>query len=1106
MTPTLPPDQTERAAVLAPERSFALKAPAGSGKTGLLVQRVLMLLAQAAQPEEILAITFTRKAAGEMQSRVLNALAAAASEQPVRDMHEQATRTLALRALAQDQAQGWNLRQHPQRLRVQTLDAFCAMLAKRHPLSAGLGGVYPSSDDAYPLYRDAARRCFERGPREAWEALLPQLDNRVDAVLEGLASMLARREQWLREIVPLGEDLRSHAEAAFKKMVVARLRLAQEALAHLPADTLAQVLPAVAAGLADGQSALGALADCTGLPEARIDALPAWRGLAELLLTNEGAPRRAFRRAQGVLPAGEASGEEKKRRVALRQSCEALSAALSGDAAAALGLAGQLPEPEFSAATWARVEAVLALLRHAAAELSLVFRERGAVDFTEVALAARQALGSPDQPTDLLLALDYRIRHILVDEFQDTSQLQVELLECLTAGWSAGDGRSLFLVGDGMQSIYRFRHARVELFRRAIDIGIGPLTLERRALRANFRSTTGLVDWVNQLFGTLGSSDKSMLFVPAIAQNGGPAAGAQWHRCADAQAEAERVVELVQAALAADHAGEVAILVRARRHLGAIVPALKAAGIPYQAVEVDQLGGLAVIQDLFMLTRAFLRPADRLAWLALLHAPWVGLNLADLTRLTAAAETSAWTPAQLSTAARQLSPEGEGRLMRFLDVFEPALLRRGRQALAPLLEGVWLALGGPALLEADERAAAQLFFTTLSGYSQAGDLPEFGAFAAQIEALHAPVSPHATRLRVMTVHKAKGLEFDTVIIPGLDRQAPSSPAPLLQWRVEPGAGLLLAPAANRSDGKEAANLALESLEAADDDAETLRLLYVALTRARRVLHLCAVLPEATTAKEPLPAKGSLLRRIWEAVKDEVLAQEIVVAGASTASSPAGMVRPLRRLAVDSPLPCWPDSEPVAALELPPTWQLPPFDWAQEEARAIGVATHRLLQLIGEEGAEQWGRDRVNSLRGPARALLRAEGLVGGRQEDALDSVLQGLQGTLADARGAWVLSAGHAEARCEWALSGWVDGGLLRVQIDRSFVAQGTRWIVDYKTGIHSGPDRDAFLDAERQRYAPQLERYARLLAGRESRPIRLGLYFPRLQGWREWPWQASRI
>src|SRR5690606_6361909 len=150
-------------------------------------------------------------------------------------------------------------------------------------------------------------------------------------------------------------------------------------------------------------------------------------------------------------------------------------------------------------------QAVLRLLIEvlwlAAAQLNVRFTEAAEVDFAEISQRALQALGHADEPTDLLLALDTVIRHILVDEFQDTSQSQIDLLERLTSGWQPDDGRTLFLVGDPMQSIYRFRKADVGCFLSVKEHGLGDVALTALELKDNFRSQANLVEWVNATCG-----------------------------------------------------------------------------------------------------------------------------------------------------------------------------------------------------------------------------------------------------------------------------------------------------------------------------------------------------------------------------------------------------------------------------------------------------------------------------------------------------------------------------------------------------------------------------------------------------------------------------
>ena len=175
------------------------------------------------------------------------------------------------------------------------------------------------------------------------------------------------------------------------------------------------------------------------------------RKSADLLLTKGGDLRKRVDRAssQGTLRTVVCKPAERRR------SLECLSRFRN------------LPAPQFTEPQWQAVQAAVSVLTLAVGELQLVFRERGRVDFAELAIRASSALGQVDAPEDLALALGQSIQHLLVDEFQDTSATQFELIEKLTAGWEPGDGRTLFLVGDPMQSIYRFRQADVSLFLKA---------------------------------------------------------------------------------------------------------------------------------------------------------------------------------------------------------------------------------------------------------------------------------------------------------------------------------------------------------------------------------------------------------------------------------------------------------------------------------------------------------------------------------------------------------------------------------------------------------------------------------------------------------------
>jgi ATP-dependent exoDNAse (exonuclease V) beta subunit len=311
-------------------------------------------------------------------------------------------------------------------------------------------------------------------------------------------------------------------------------------------------------------------------------------------------------------------------------------AAQSGDFIDALIEVQQLPEPSYNDEQWQLLSELLTVLPDLLAELQWVFAQHRQVDFTEIAERAQRALGTSDEPTDLALAMDLGLQHVLVDEFQDTSQTQFTLFKRLVDGWTPDDGRTFFAVGDPMQSIYRFRDGDVTLFSQAQQHGIGPVALESLTLSVNFRSAPQLIDWVNQTFTRIfpDRADPDTGAVPyspsqAFLKKPGRI---DVHALVDAQdnQEASLVAELCAQAIRDDSEHKVAILVRSRSHAVPVLAGLREAGLPYQSVDMDPIGERAVVRDLVSLVLAFRYPHDRLHWLAVLRSPSVGLTLQDL--------------------------------------------------------------------------------------------------------------------------------------------------------------------------------------------------------------------------------------------------------------------------------------------------------------------------------------------------------------------------------------------------------------------------------------------------------------------------------------------
>lgn len=1128
-------DQAQRDRALAPDASFIVQAPAGSGKTGLLIQRYLALLATVERPEEILAITFTRKAAGEMRERVLAALHRARDPEPA-DPHAHRTWQLAQAALARDAAQGWELEAHPGRLRMQTIDSFCAELTRQLPLAAGFGAPPAIVEQAQDLYREAARATLALlDSGEPWGGAVAQLARHLDndfPYLESLlADMLARRDHWLRLVADRNSASvqRAALEAALSHIVEERIGSFAERLPARHSDELLGLARYASGQLAATglDSPIRAWSEAGGWPEALADRLPLWQGLAELVLTRDGSWRAQANEAIGFPAPSGARGEEKTRRQNFKARFKAALEGLRDDAALAelLHQVRELPPPRYDPRQWAALDALLTLLPMAVAQLDLVFQEQGSIDFAQLAMAATRALGESEAPTDLALALDYRIRHILVDEFQDTSLRQYDLLARLTAGWERDDGRTLFVVGDPMQSIYRFREAEVGLYLRARQAGLAGVRLEPLTLSVNFRSQAGVVAWANEVFPQLFPAQEDLLrggvtYSPAQAfrkPQGDQAVQVHAQLGRDPGAEAARVVELVAETRAQRPEGTLAILVRSRTHLALILPTLRQAGLRYQAVEIEKLGERPVVRDLLSLTHALLHPADRIAWLALLRAPWCGLTLADLTRVAGENPRSIlWQRINDSEVRADLSDEGRQRLARLCTAVAPALAERRSRPLRRWVEGVWLVLGGPATVAApSDLADAEAYLDLLEALEVGADLPGLVALAERVEQLFAaPDSQANAGLQVMTIHKAKGLEFDTVIVPGLGRRPNAGTEPLMRWlevaRDNAQDDLLLAPIRARHEEPDAISRTLKRLDGERARNEDARLLYVAGTRARERLHLlghCPLRENGGEVQLGRPEAGSLLEQLWPAVRQIFQARLDAGAGAAALPSAAAVNgdQPLRRLALAWQCPSPPPATGIAVFPVPIATEEGDveFEWAGDTVRCVGVVVHHYLQRIGRDGLEAWPAARIAGLGRMITRELARQGVARDERAQAGASVSEALSRCLADERGRWILDGHHSEAVVEWPLAGVDRDQVVHVVLDRSFIDEkGTRWIIDYKTGTHLGQDREGFLDTEQMRYRPQLERYARLLAAREQRPIRLGLYFPLLGGWREWPFE----
>jgi ATP-dependent exoDNAse (exonuclease V) beta subunit len=1074
-------DEAARKAASAPAESILLEAPAGSGKTAVLTRRFLRLLTTVDDPGQILAITFTRKAAAEMQARVARALR---GEFSASDPEAAELTALAAAALAHGVARGWSIDTHPQSLRIQTIDSFNYWLASQLPVASHAGGALQVTESAGELYRRAARRTLlgaETDPELAADArlLFERTDNHWMYLERLIAQMLEERGHWLRFVA--GEE---------PQALCARVNAS---LADLTRARLAALCALIPAGLRRRAQALPGCGPLGGEPAE----LRHWKHLAHLTLTKDDWRRQVSAHRLG------SDFHDPLHCRELRDLIDELRR-LAGAREALLALR-KAPAAELSGDDASAIQALSRLLSRAAAELHVEFAQAQRVDYTYVTGAARQALTENGQPTDLALRAGLALRHILVDEFQDTSLAQVQLLEMLTAGWQPGDGRTLFVVGDPMQSIYRFREAEVGLFLKARVAGIGEVRLAPLRLLRNFRAVPALVAFTNEVFaqvfpaadelrtGAVSYRESVSVGTGGSARSLGEIAPATLRLFPQGPAtEARAIAAHIDALRRHDPEGRVAVLVVAHAHAVPIVEALTACGLPTCAVDLVPLRERLIVRDLVQLTRALFDLADRAAWLALLRAPWCGARLRTLTALSGLNDRALIFEA-LGDPERlaRCDPGDLARLARLRAVMTRALSERGDGPVADWLERTWLRLGASDAYEAQELGDARAFFAALAARAAAFEWHGPEDFATLLEHLYSAPASGENPVQVMTIHRAKGLEFDHVIVPALQRATRGAEHRLLRWIDLPSesreSDLLISPsppvgAAEDSD----LNVFLKDLIRQRDAHERCRLMYVAATRARSTLWLSAAPPLAADGGVK-PDRRSMLAILWPA-----LAQRFEMFAGATPAPEAPPAVPVIRLRAD-----WQPAVPPAAVlvtQLPAAYLATEpleFSWVRETQRDIGTAVHAWLVRLAEA-------PQLPERRAVLEQLARL-GMPRSEQPRALEVILTALRQTLADERGRWILSGAHREAYSEWELSGVSGGRLRNVKIDRSFVDEaGTRWVIDYKTSAHEGGDLEGFLAQETERYRPQLEAYRELARALGPQPVRAALYFPLLGAFRE--------
>ena len=1021
-----------------PRRSVIVEACAGAGKTWMLVARIVRALLDGAPAHGILAITFTRKAAGEMRERLagtLRELAAADAGRRVQMLVERGLDEAAARAAAADAATLLDrVLEGGRSVGVHTFHAWFAQLLRAAPWDVlqplGLAPQTTLLEDVDELRPELLRRFHARVLADA--AL--HADYRALVAARGRSTLLRWLDAaWARRVEVELADAGGALDDAVPAAAALWPRFA--GLDH-PADVLHRA-PERDRWLALARE-LAARSNATSHKAAAAieQAFAADAGAATLaalrvaLLTQDGQPRRHL-------------GD---------------GAALRG----AVAVLGHLDDAVAQHDAHREHGAMVRLARVLLAEYAALKRGQGLVDMTDLELVALRLLSDPVLSGWVQERLDTRLAHLLIDEFQDTSPLQWHALQSWLAGYAgAGGGRgplSVFVVGDPKQSIYRFRRAEPRVFDAARTFVVDGLGGHVLACDHTRRNAPGVLAVVNAVFDAEAAAGAFAGFRAHTTEVVGDAAAPALHalgrverhpreRAAPAstawrpslrvprhdpddplrEREAALVADAVQALLAEGvPAGEIYVLARKRAPLRLAAAALQARHVPFAAPEETRLADLVEVRDLLAVLDALASPGHDLALAQALKSPLFGAADDDLLRLARAAGDGPWWNALLA-----LPPDAPPALRRARD-----LLTRWAAAVSTLpphdlldrvvAEGELLprlaAAVPPERWPVAEHAVRALLALALQ--LDGGRYATVYGFvrALRRRAPKAAAEAGGDAVQLLTVHGAKGLEARVVILMDTDpeRQAGETASMLVDWPVERAQPRRVAFVASEARCPPSLRDLLAD-ELAQRRREELNALYVALTRAKERLMISATAPSRA---DPAP---------WWA-----------------------RLQPLA-----APAPAWPEpahaaAAPPARVPVLPRLALPPAPHAapagaDTPAARLGRAVHRLLEWLTQPGAaadaEAW-----------APAAAEVFGLPASLAGEVARRAAAVLRGPGARFFGTGLRWAGNEVELADAA-------GALR--IDRLVcidTADGPQWwVLDYKLALAPG---------EVQAYRAQLARY----------------------------------
>ena len=793
-------DFNKRQQTLDISKSFIIQAPAGSGKTDLLAKRYLKLLAYVNNPSAVLAITFTKKAAAEIRQRIIENLKNC--HKKTTDKNKQLLYDICKEVLVNSNKHNWYILKQPFLLKIMTFDSLNRYILQLKKTNLDTLDILEDKT----IYKKAAWQTIKTLDDDYYKDYHQSITNVLNTfslnytkVVKLLEDMLLKREQWLPYVDMDASQYQQYLNLTLKKISQNYL----EKLATLDVSIIFSILK-------------------------KPKTIMQWQYLAHSILTKKGDFKKTFSDLDLI--------QEQK---------QELKDILHTPNIGILKLKQILREILYL--PYINISIIngkdnfnldifvdfLRILKLAAAHLKILFNKIKKNDFIETGF---NALDSFDENTidENILYLGQNIQHILIDEFQDTSRQQFILLENIIKNWQIDEHRTVFIIGDPMQSIYGFRLAEVSIFLQVIKKGILHIKPKFIELDRNFRTDKNLVRSVGELITNNLINFEDIKYKKSYSDI--TLKDADFKAVDTKNIERSQYIINLIKELSNKHKNyNIAVLANNRLELIPIIDKLNKQNIIFNSKNIYSLNKQWLISDLLSLLKALKNKDDKISWLSILRAPWCGLLLDDLLLISEENKHKlVWQTINDKNIQAKFSNCSRKRIKHFIDALLPAISEQGSFYWSYIMFITCTRLGLDSYLEQYEMGIKQSFFDLLFKMEKDQVDVDIEVLEHKLNNLYQPTIT-SSNINLMTVHAAKGLEFDIVIIPNLD-------AKLIPKKINPFLiytsffnELLLSPMYDRKNNDWYTYISM--VVDKKNILEKYRQLYVAMTRAKNMLYL-----------------------------------------------------------------------------------------------------------------------------------------------------------------------------------------------------------------------------------------------------------------------------